>query len=148
MKWLERNQDKIAMVIGLLLVLFLISSCGCNYHLRKAHQKCGVVTLTDTITVRDTFYVHETRIDTVFQSKQGDTIYLNKDRLHIKYVKLPGDSVYINGKCDTVFVNRIIKVPHEKIVLQKENWLERHMWWIWLILAFILLLKILQWLTK
>lgn len=122
------RKQYIAFIIYGVLILFLglCSSCSCNYHLRKAQAKCGAEQLNDTLVVHDTILVDKVTTDTIFRSELADTVYINKDRLHIKYVRLSGDSVYIQGKCDTVFVARIIKKPYTKTIIKNElSWWQK-----------------------
>jgi hypothetical protein len=86
---------------------------------------------TDTIVVRDTIrvIVPEVRVDTVVKVKDLlDTIFIEKDQLKVK-VWMKGDNVFIKGKCDTVYVDKIIerkipvkyyeKTPKWKLLLNK-----------------------------
>lgn len=94
------------------LILFLIlQSCTCDYHLSRAIAKCGSIKRVDTLTVRDTITINSVQLDTVVKASVGDTVYLEKERLKVKFVRLKGDSFFISGKCDTVKIDRIIKVP-------------------------------------
>jgi len=99
-------------------ILFLISSCTCNYHLKRAEAKCGTRKIVDTLLVHDTLLINSVQLDTLFTPIQGDTVYLTKDRLKIKYVKLAGDSVFITGKCDSIISIREIKVPCTTTILE------------------------------
>lgn len=99
-------------------ILFLISSCSCNYHLKRAEAKCGTRKIIDTLLVHDTLLINSVQLDTLFTPIQGDTVYLTKDRLSIKYVKLAGDKVFIEGKCDTIKIDRLIKVPCTTTILE------------------------------
>jgi hypothetical protein len=67
------------------------------------------VVLVDTVRV----VIPEVRVDTVVKVNDLlDTIFLEQDQLKVK-VWMKGDQVFIEGKCDTVFVDKIIerKVP-------------------------------------
>lgn len=111
-----------------LILLLILQSCSCDYHLRKAQEKCGSTIIRDTITVKDTVLINSVQTDTLFKSKLGDTVYIEKDRLKIKYVRLAGDSVFISGKCDTLKIPVEVKVPVEKIVLKPQG--NKWMWWL------------------
>jgi hypothetical protein len=70
---------------------------------------------TDSITIHDTIrvVVPEVKVDTVVKvSDLLDTIFLEKEQLKVK-VWMKGDQVFIEGKCDTVYVDKIIerKIP-------------------------------------
>ena len=67
------------------------------------------VVLMDTVRV----VIPEVRVDTVVKVNDLlDTIFLEQEQLKVK-VWMKGDQVFIEGKCDTVFVDKIIerKVP-------------------------------------
>jgi hypothetical protein len=69
----------------------------------------------DSVVLIDTFrvVVPEVRVDTVVKlNSLLDTVYLQQDQLKVK-VWMKGDDIFIEGKCDTVFVDKIIerKVP-------------------------------------
>lgn len=124
--FLEKYQDRIAILVGLICVLFLASlfaSCSCNYHLRKAANKCPNLRIQDTITVHDTLRLPEVSHDTTFYSQPGDTVYVTKDRLKYRYINLGNNQHSITAKCDTVFVPRVIKVPYVKTVYKFDGWL-------------------------
>ena len=93
-------------------LLILLSSCSCNYHLKRAEAKCGTRKIVDTL------LINSVQLDTLFKPIQGDTVYLTKDRLKIKYVKLAGDSVFITGKCDSIISIREVKVPCTTTILE------------------------------
>lgn len=115
-------------MIRYLILLLLLQSCSCDYHLRKAQEKCGSTIIRDTVTVKDTVLINSVHTDTLFKSNVGDTVYIEKDRLKIKYVRLAGDSVFISGKCDTLKIPVEVKVPVEKIVLKPQC--NKWMWWL------------------
>ena len=122
-------------------IITFLSSCSCNYHLKRAAKKCGKTSIVDTLIVRDTLTIPSVQLDTVFTPTVGDTVYLTKDRLSIKYVQLAGNKVFIEGKCDTVKIDRLIKVPCTTTVLNPIQWYQRE-WVLWLLIAVILALLI------
>lgn len=109
-----------------LILLFLLSSCGPTFYLKKAEralkkaEQLGANVTSDTIYTERTVIRTEKRVDSIFTSRQGDTIRIYKDRVQVKYVRLKGDSVFIEGKClsDTVkievstTINRCIESGH------------------------------------
>ena len=105
----------------LLLIIFLLSSCGPTFYLKKAEralkkaEQLGAQVQVDTIYKEHLVFVDSIRVDSIFTSKVGDTVYISKDRLKIKYVHLKGDSVFIEGKCeaDTVKIQVPVSVTKE-----------------------------------
>jgi len=132
-KWL-----KLLLVLLILSLYLMITSCSCNYHLSKAEKKCGSHVQKDTIIVHDSFIVHSNIHDTLFKYSR-DTVVMKQDRLTVKYFYNTKDStVYLWGKCDTIKINRFIKVPYEKTVLET-NWFDKFKWFIYIggILVFL-----------
>lgn len=68
----------------------------------------------DTLTIRDSFTIPKIEHDTVVQLKDQDTLFIDKERLKIRIIRR-NDTFQITGKCDTVFVDRIVEVPVETI---------------------------------
>jgi hypothetical protein len=95
------------------LLPFLILLASCSPQKRFAHliEKYPYLLTTDSVTVHDTIrvVVPEVKVDTVVKvSSLLDTIYLQKDQLTVK-VWMKGDDVFIEGKCDTVYIDKIIE---------------------------------------
>ena len=95
------------------LLPFLILLASCSPQKRFAHliTKYPYLLTTDSVTVHDTIrvVVPEVKVDTVVKvSSLLDTIYLQKDQLTVK-VWMKGDDVFIEGKCDTVYIDKIIE---------------------------------------
>jgi len=113
-------------MVGVCVLLLLLNSCGCNYHLKQVKKKCNYNVTTDTIYYRDTIVTQEVRVDTFFTPLVFDTVYIQKDRLKIKYVSLPGDSVFIQGICeaDTIYKDRIKYI-------NKTEYKAGRPWWHW-----------------
>lgn len=106
-------------MILFVLLMWLLSSCGPGYHLkrrdyheRKAIEKGARV---DADTTYKTLFVpvpiESVKTDTVFKSTLGDTVRIEKERLSIKYVQLPGEKVYIEGECKADTIIQKVEVP-------------------------------------
>ena len=99
-----------------ILALFLtITSCSPVKRYNRLIKLHPELITSDTVTLVDTFrvIVPEVKVDTVVSVESLlDTVYLEQERLKVK-VWMKGDQVFIQGKCDTVYVNKIIerKVP-------------------------------------
>lgn len=92
-------------IIALFMIICTASSCDCQYHLKRAKKKCGIISQSDTTYVHDTTLVASVQRDTVFHYYQKDTVIVREGRLTMKYFYNTKDStVYLNGKCDTVFI--------------------------------------------
>jgi hypothetical protein len=116
---------------AVIILLLFLNSCSCNYHLKRAESKCGKTVFKDTIHVYDTLRINSVSTHTVFKFNQTDTVIVKEGRLTMKYF-YHDSLVYLSGKCDTVFLNRIIKVPYEKTVLNFNvwSWIRTNLIWI------------------
>jgi hypothetical protein len=95
----------------LLPFLILLASCSPQKRFTHLIEKYPYLLTTDSVTVHDTIrvVVPEVKVDTVVKvSSLLDTIYLQKDQLTVK-VWMKGDDVFIEGKCDTVYIDKIIE---------------------------------------
>jgi len=101
----------------LLIILTALTMIACSPKARftRLIEKHPELITTDSITIHDTIrvVVPEVKVDTVVKVNDLlDTIFLEKEQLKVK-VWMKGDQVFIEGKCDTVYVDKIveIKVP-------------------------------------
>lgn len=98
----------------LIILILLLSSCDCNFHLARLEKKCGKIA-KDTLVVHDTLITKEVQKDTVFKYFQRDSIIIREGKLVMKYYYNSHDStVYLNGKCDSDTVVKVIKVPYDR----------------------------------
>lgn len=98
-----------------ILILLLLASCSPQARFTRLIEKHPELITTDSITIHDTIrvVVPEVKVDTVVKVNDLlDTIFLEKEQLKVK-VWMKGDQVFIEGKCDTVYVDKIIerKIP-------------------------------------
>jgi hypothetical protein len=101
-----------ALIISTLLIL---CSCTPQRRFERLITRHPELLTTQYIVVRDTIRitVPEVHVDTIVDKQTlVDTIYLEKEQLKVK-VWMKGDKVYIQGKCDTVYIDKVIttKVP-------------------------------------
>ncbi len=99
----------------LLPLLIVIMACSPKTRFTRLVTKHPELLTQDSVVLVDTVRVviPEVRVDTVVKVNDLlDTIFLEQDQLKVK-VWMKGDQVFIEGKCDTVFVDKIIerKVP-------------------------------------
>lgn len=78
-------------------------------------QKYPHLITQDTVKTVDTVRVEIERVtkDSVFHVDSffvnlHDTITITKDRLKVEIIKVK-DSIFVNGKCDTVYIDKIIE---------------------------------------
>ena len=130
--------------IIILIVTLMLSSCGCNYHLKKVEKKCGYSTSTEVVTFHDTIYTERVVKDTIFSfTNSSDTVILKQDNLQIKYFYNTHDStVYIKGECktDTIYKDRIVTINNKTYEWSLKEAIKSNLLWIGLILFIVLIL--------
>ena len=126
-----------------IILAFVIASCNpfiskdlrqknrCNRKLERVTKKCPQLLVQDTIIVKidTTIIINEVKKDSSFAAGVGDTIYIDKEKLSIKFIRLKADSFFIEGKCkgDTIYIDKIIRVPYQKINLIELTFWEKTM---------------------
>jgi hypothetical protein len=124
----------------LLPILLLLTACSPTKRFNRLIEKYPYLITTDTVVIRDTItlYVPEVHTDTVVTLKElTDTITLTNERVTVKAWYVPKEKkVYIQGKCDPVYITKIVerKVPIK--------YYEKYPWWKKLvnnILAFLII---------
>jgi hypothetical protein len=102
-------------------------ACSPKARFNRLIEKHPELLVADTILIRDTItlYIPEVHTDTVVTLKELiDTVTLTKDRVTVKAWYIPKEKkVYIQGKCDPVYVTKIIdrKIPIK--------YYEKYPWW-------------------
>jgi len=130
--------------IIILIAMLMLSSCGCNYHLKKVEKKCGYSTSTEVVTFHDTIYTERVVKDTIFSfTNSSDTVILKQDNLQIKYFYNTHDStVYIKGECktDTIYKDRVVTINNKTYEWSLKDAIKSNLLWIGLILFIVLIL--------
>ena len=99
------------MKTAIIILSILLVSCNPKDRFTRLITKHPELITTDSITVHDTVrvIVPEVKVDTVVKVNDLlDTIYIEKEQLKVK-VWMKGDDVFIEGKCDTVYIDKIIE---------------------------------------
>jgi hypothetical protein len=110
-----------------IILLMLLISCSPKARFTRLIEKYPYLLTQDTLIIHDTInlYIPEVRTDTVVTLKElTDTITLTKDRVTVKAWYVPKEKkVYIQGKCDPIYVTKIVerKVPIRTF--------EKYPWW-------------------
>jgi len=89
----------------------LLISCSPKDRFTRLIEKHPELLTVDSVTIHDTVrvVVPEVKVDTVVKVNDLlDTIYIEKEQLKVK-VWMKGDDVFIEGKCDTVYIDKIIE---------------------------------------
>jgi hypothetical protein len=102
-------------------------ACSPKARFNRLIEKHPELLVADTILIRDTItlYIPEVHTDTVVTLRELiDTVTLTKERVTVKAWYIPKEKkVYIQGKCDPVYVTKIIdrKIPIK--------YYEKYPWW-------------------
>lgn len=110
-----------------LLIILLLASCSPQKRFTHLITKYPYLLTQDTLVVHDTInlYIPEVHTDTVVTLKELiDTVTISKDRVTVKTWYVPKEKkVYIQGKCDPVYITKIVerKVP--------VKYYEKYPWW-------------------
>lgn len=96
-------------------LITLILACSPIKRHARIVKKFPYVHTIDSIRLIDTIKINTTKIEidtTVSYKDLIDTVFLNKENLKVKVYTVK-DSIYIFGKCDTIFIDKIIerKIP-------------------------------------
>jgi hypothetical protein len=121
-----------------ILIALLIASCSPQARFTRLIEKHPKLLTMDSVTIHDTIrvVVPEVHVDTFVKVEALlDTVYLEKNQLKVK-VWMKGDDVFIEGKCDTVYIDKIIerRIP--------VKYYEKTPWWKKLINNFLPILII------
>ncbi len=121
-------------------------SCSPQKRLNRLLKKHPELSVTKDTTFRDTIWLNNTQIDTVFNSSV-DTVILKNDSIKITYIKVK-DKIYLKGETILKPVIRertvSIKSPVITKTVMREHWYHKPLIW-WFILTVIALICIFLW---
>jgi len=128
-------------------IIVVMFSCSPQKKLQRLVNKHPELMQKDTmfVEIHDTIYIESTSFDTITQLFGSDTIItIDNSTLTLKYFY---DTITKNIyhdvliKKDTIFYEREISVPIEKIVIQELTWWQKNnQWVIFLVVLFTLAL--------
>lgn len=133
---------KFLILICLIILAIVATSCSCEWHLSKAKSKCNKTLLSDTLIVHDTIITDGVRFDTTFHYLQKDTLIIRRENLVMKYF-IRDSTVFWDGQClpDTVFYEKHFITNSLEL---KSDPLVKYRWWIIGAFAVMLLIAILR----
>ena len=133
----------------ILALFFTITSCSPVKRFNRLIERNPELITSDTVTLVDTIrvIVPEVKVDTVVSVQSLlDTVYLEQEQLKVK-VWMKGDQVFIQGKCDTVYVDKIIerKIPvkyYKKEIIFSDvmQYIYKSVWILFAMLLFVYLI--------
>lgn len=143
--------------LTLILLSILLISCNpfiskelrrknkCNRKLDKVIRKCPELQKKDTTIAHfdTTIVINEVGIDTLVEIK-FDTLELIKEKLRLKLIRTT-DTLLISANCDadTIYIDKVIKVPYNKVEKLELTTFEKISQYWWLIVASVIILFIL-----
>ena len=134
-------------ILTYMTIIVVMFSCSPQKKLQRLVNKHPELMQKDTmfVEIHDTIYIESTSFDTITQLFGSDTIItIDNSTLTLKYFY---DTITKNIyhdvliKKDTIFYEREISVPIEKIVIQELTWWQKNnQWVIFLVVLFTLAL--------
>ena len=126
----------------IIITAIILSSCGAEWHIKKAIQKDPSILEKDTIVFTDSVHVITEKVthDSTFLVSK-DTVIIIKDKLTMKHY-YHNDSVYLWGECasDTIIKWKTYQVPVEKVVFN-ESFFPR---WMWIVIALLVVWQVVK----
>ncbi|MFZ4563955.1 MAG: hypothetical protein ACOYNU_11290 [Bacteroidales bacterium] len=104
--------------IPFMAALILITACSPQARLTRLLARHPELTLSDTLTIRDTIVVMPIEADTVISlAELRDTVYLRNEQLEIA-LQSTANTLFVKGKCkaDTVYRTHRITVERIKVI--------------------------------
>lgn len=131
-------------VMAIVLIIAVCSSCSCDWHLKRAKAKCGELEKGEVV-VHDTIITQTIQKDTVFKYFTRDTVIVRQKNMTVKYFYNMKDStVYLNGNCKGDTIIKTVRVPYEKTVV-KVDYFPKWLWWaIGIIIALGIVFRLLK----
>ena len=125
--------------LALLTTTILLSSCGAQWHLKKAIKKDPTILEKDTVVVVDTLVTAPVEVKDTITLEKRDTLVLTRDRLKLKIVR-SFDTIAVEAECASDTIISTIRVPYEKVVYIKQRTLKEkaQTWAFYLLFCFAL----------
>jgi hypothetical protein len=105
--------------------LFILVACAPQQRFDRLVKKYPYLLTSDTLIIHDTvrIVVPEVSVDTIVEEiTLFDTVYLQKDQLKVKVWMTKDRKVYIQGKCDTVYIDKIVERRIPIKIYEKTPW--------------------------
>lgn len=111
--------------LSVLFLSIILTSCGAQWHLKKALKKDPSILQKDTVTVVDTIVLKPVEVKDTAVLNSVDTVTIIKEKLKVNIFR-SFDTIRVDAICDADTVVSIVEVPYEKIVyVEKKNWLDK-----------------------
>lgn len=127
-----------------LSITILLSSCGAQWHLKKAIQKDPTILRKDTVVVTDTIVTAPVSVRDTITLQQRDTITITKDRLKVNIVR-SFDTIMVDAMCESDTIVQVIEVPVPSLVMKdSDRWYNKVYRFSFYFLLLLLLLRFLR----
>ena len=104
----------------LLTISVLLSSCGAQWHLKKAIKKDPSILKSDTIITTDTIVTAPVSVRDTVTLQKRDTITITKDRLKVNIVR-SFDTIMVDAVCESDTIVQLIEVPVPSLVMKDSD---------------------------
>jgi len=104
----------------LLTISVLLSSCGAQWHLKKAIKKDPSILKSDTVVVTDTIVTAPVSVRDTVTLQKRDTITITKDRLKVNIVR-SFDTIMVDAVCESDTIVQLIEVPVPSLVMKDSD---------------------------
>jgi len=140
----------IRQILVQIVFISLILGCSPQKRLNNLVKKHPELIQKDTLDllVRDTVVIQEQSFDTTTQIIYHDSVtVINNERVILKYFH---DTItrelhhYLECKGDTIYKEKIVKVPVDKVIVKELSWWEKYKEFIYIGLVLIMVLIILK----
>jgi len=98
----------------------LLSSCGAQWHLKKAIKKDPTILKSDTVVVTDTIVTAPVSVRDTVTLQKRDTITITKDRLKVNIVR-SFDTIMVDAICESDTIVQVIEVPVPSLVMKDSD---------------------------
>ena len=133
-----------------IVLICLIVSCSPQKRLNRLVKKHPELSQIDTLNlvVRDTIVIQKQSFDTTTQIIYHDSVtVINNERVILKYFH---DTItrelhhYLECKGDTIYKEKIVKVPVDKVIVRELSWWEKYKEFIYIGLVLMMVLIVLK----
>jgi len=127
---MNSKNNRNLLCITLFLATILLSSCGANWHLRRAIKMDPSILQQKTITVTDTVVTNPTAVLDTVTISNTDTVEIVKNNFRVKIMR-SFDTLIIDGGCDADTVVRTVRIDVPQLVFNESRLqrVQRYTFW-------------------
>ena len=133
-----------------IVLICLIISCSPQKRLNRLVKNHPELSQIDTLNlvVRDTIVIQKQSFDTTTQIIYHDSVtVINNERVILKYFYDTATQElnhYLENKPDTIYREKIVKVPVDRVIVRELSWWEKYKEFIYIGLVLIMVVIILK----